>query len=515
MPIILDLSNEVLHRIIQEIPGNDLLSLSLTSHWLHALCDKALKRHLTLKKYTTVSFGNYWHDFNRLHRSYSPKVHEDAKDALLLIEDIFKNPDIMEYPESMCLGCCVDVGDDRLGSNPWDDDESGIHLQQQSIITHRFSRLKKVVEECDFILEEEKDTSFTALCNPENEGVAVGLALTMLPNLKRIATQDWMRSYSSDRICPIVARIAEANQDPHSVFHNKALTNLREFFMSHRDDEGGEDVNIFIPFAMLPSMRYLGGTEISSEHSFIPYSELRSDSSLVTEINFLNSAINAEGFYGLLSGISALRKFTYHHYDLVNSDCRYEIRGIVRLLRKYAATSLQHLDIVARLSDRQPRNAEHQQCVGFLQRFTALEVIRLEEVAFQDPSLDSRLGGDFLDDDFFDTQDEGDAQEQDEFREEDGADEEDHVENENSLEQPAMNRLVDFLPVSVESLTLVQAVKDARRQKLLCGLLEERCEKLPHLRTLMFEGNDPINDATKAALEEAGLVVELRAKPSE
>ena len=568
----LDLSNELLHRIIQAVPRNDLLSLSLTCRWLYALCDKALKRHLTLKKYSTVSFGNYCGGLDSIHRSYNPEVHADAKDAMLLIEDIIKDPEIMEYPEIMCLGNCIDVGGDRFGSGPWDDEEKEIYRKRQSVINHRSSEWKRLIEDCDFIFEEEEKSSFATLCNPSNEGVAVGLALTMLPNLKRIATQDWMRSYSSDRICPIVVRIAEANQDSHSPFHNKALTNLREFFMSHRDDEGGEDVRIFIPFAMLPSMRYLGGTEISAEENYIPHVEIRPGSSLVTEIEFLHSAISAENFYELLSGISALRKFTYHHDDLTDFDCRYEVREIVRLLRKYAASSLQHLDIVTYFSGVVENDVKHQQCVGFLQMFTVLQVIRLEDVAFQDPSLDNDSNYESLplEDGCFDVQEEGDlleednaqeeddareeddvenegdaqeeeeleeedvaeeendareeedveneddAQEEDEFEEGDDAEEAGDVENENSLnQQSTMSPLVDFLPFSVESLTLVQTVENARRQKLLCGLLEERSEKLPHLKILIFEGKNAVDDGTKAALEEAGLIVELRAKPSE
>ncbi|CAF9933069.1 MAG: hypothetical protein HETSPECPRED_008522 [Heterodermia speciosa] len=551
MVLILDLSNELLHRIIQAIPRNDILSLSLTSKWFHVLCAKALKRHLTLKKYCTVSFGNYWGDFDRIHRSYNPKVHVDAKDAILLIEDMIRDPEIMEYPETMCLGNCRDVGDNRLEYEPWDNDEKEIRRKRQSVITHRYNELKEMVEDCEFIPEEEKETSFAALCYTGNEGVAVGLALTMLPNLKRIATQDWMRSYSSDRICPIIARIAEANQNPHSIAHNKALANLREFFMSHRDDEGGEDLTLFIPFAMLPSMRYLGGTEISAEYSYIPGLELRSNSSLVTEIELLESAISAEDFDELLCGILALRKFVYHYNNLVNFDCRYEVKGIVGLLRKYAASSLQHLDIVANFSDARSKDAERQQCVGFLSMFTALEVIRLEDVAFQVPSLDSDLNDESSGNGCSDAQQEGysqeaddaqeegysqeaddaqeeddareeddieiegDANQEDDFEEQDGAEEAVDVENESSLEQTTMNRLVDFLPVSVESLTLVQIVKDARRQELLCGLLKERSEKLPQLRILMYEGNDPVDAATIVAFEESGLIVDSRARSSE
>ena len=529
MPTILDLSNEILHGIIQAIPRNDLLFLSLTSKWLHALCDGALKRQ---KKYSTVSFGNYGGGMYRTPRKYNPEVHEDARDAMLLLEDIIRDPEIVSYPEIMCLGCCVDVEDDRLQVESVDDDEMELCRKRQSVITHRSSELKNMIDDCDFILEEEKETSFAALCNPENKGVAVGLALTMLPNLKRIATQAWWRTYSSDRIGLMIARIAEANQNSHSPFHNKALTGLEEFFMGARGAEGGQCVWLFIPFAMLPSMRYLGGNEICDDDNYLPRFDFRSGSSLVTEINFSHSAISAEGFDELLLGISALRKFTYHHDDWINCDCQYEPSGIVRLLRKYAASSLQHLDITANFDFERPDDTERQQCVGSLQKFTALEVIRLEDVAFQDPSLDSDSNEESSKVAWFDTWEEDDAQEEDDARkeadvedesnaleednpeEEDGADQVDDVENEKPPEQSKMNRLVDFLPVSVQSFSLVQVVGDPRRQELLCGLLEERSEKLPHLRTLMFEGNDPVDNATKAALERAGLIVEIRAKPS-
>ena len=86
MPANSDLSNELLENIIQSVHREDLRSLALSKKWFHALSYKAWKSHLSLKRYSTLSIGGYPGDTHRLHKSYDPEVHEDAADALLLLE---------------------------------------------------------------------------------------------------------------------------------------------------------------------------------------------------------------------------------------------------------------------------------------------------------------------------------------------------------------------------------------------------------------------------------------------
>ena len=534
MPAISDLSNEILSNIIQSVPREDLQSLALSNKWLHALSHKARKRHLWLERYSVLSFGGYPGVTHGLHKSYDPRVHEDAKDALLLLENIIRDPEITEYAESICLGCCCDDQDDRL-SWDLDDEEKATISKRQHVIANRYTELKTLVENCIFITEEEKGKAFDSLCNPRTEGVAVCLALTLLPNLKIVATQDWDRSWTSVRLHEMVLKIAEANQDPRSPFHNQALTHLREFHMNHRDDEDGERIALCVPFAMLPSMRYLGGNDIAGGEDYDrPSPNFGPGSSNVTEVNFQRSAISSDMFDGmLLRGISTLQKFTYHHSELTGLDTPYEPAGYVASLREYAASSLQLLEISARFHFSKPDDTKKWQRVGSLKMFTALRTIRLEDIAFQYP-----LSSDESEDEYEENASEMDEPEDDQHGEEEpeehesgkGEPDEHKLENDEreydeplekeSLEDgcysadcPSSNGLIDFLPVSVESLTLVQAMKDRdRRQELLRGLVEKKAEMLPHLKKIMFEGGDPVDDKTKRVLEEAGIIVDSRAR---
>ena len=145
MPAIYDLSNELLDSIIQSLPRDDLQSLSLSNKWFHALSHQARKRHLWLKRYSVLSFGGYPGVTHGLHKSYDPRVHEDAKDALLLLENIIRDPEITEYAESICLGCCCDDQDDRLSGNLNDTEKAAIS-KRQAVIIDRSTELKILVE---------------------------------------------------------------------------------------------------------------------------------------------------------------------------------------------------------------------------------------------------------------------------------------------------------------------------------------------------------------------------------
>ena len=137
--------------------------------------------------------------------------------------------------------------------------------------------------------------------------------------------------------------------------------------------------------------------------------------------------------------------------------------------------------------------------------FTALRTIRLEDIAFQYP-----LPSDESEDEYEENASEMDEPEADQHGEDEsgehesgkGESDEHELENDEPLEKefledgscpadrPSSNRLTDFLPVSAESLTLVQAMKDRdRRPELLHGLVEKKAEMLPHN---MFEGGDPL-----------------------
>ena len=477
----LDLSNELLYRIVKAVPGDNLQSLSLTNKLLHALADKDCKRHLILKRYSTLSFGSYL-TFDAIDQPPSSKSHDDTKDPFLFLESIMKDSGIREYPQRMCVGNCKDENDptdwwdfDNQATTPYRD-------KRQSFITQCSAQLKTMIGDCNFIAEEDKEKASIAILNPNYEGLALSLIATMLPDLRSIVTQDWTRGSASSRLCAMVVKIAEANQDPTSPNHNKALSQLQEFSMSHTDTHGGERISSYVAFAMLPSMRILRGTSIAGEMSFEWPPSFLPGSSNVTEIDFRSSAVDAYPFESLLSGISALRKFRYHHHGVMAGFAEYNASGYVNSLQRHAASSLQLLDISVEDIDELMEDEEDQQRVGSLQMFTSLESVRLDYTAFQIAGPNDGLNGEALEGRGF-------------YREE-----EDREETTESME-----RLVDFLPASIKSLTVINFKETKEVQELFRGMAEEASGKLPDFKAVTFEGVDPLDDGMKTTLTHAGL----------
>ena len=484
MPTFLDLSNELLYRIIKAVPGDDLQSLSLTNKLLHALSDKDCKRHLTLKRYSTLCFrGDY--TFGYVHPPPKPKSHEDTKDAFLFLESIIKDPGVKDYPQTMLLGNCDDEGDTTFQDHDptyWSNVD-----KRQSIITECSAQLKTMIEDCSFLPEDGKQKASIDILNPKYEGLAISLIATLLPNLRSIVTQGWLWGAASWRFSTMVGKIAEANQDPQSPNHNKALSQLEEFSMAHTDTEGGENISIYCSFAMLPSMRILRGTAIDGEIGIAWPLRFQPGSSNVTEINFTRSAVDGRTFESLLSGISALRKFIYHHYGSPVGFGLYSATRYVNSLRSHAASSLQLLDISAEdTSDFTDEELEEQQ-VGSLRIFRSLNYVRLEYTAFRTAGPDDGLNSEALEGQGFHSEEE---------------------EDEETAE--SMERLVDILPASIKSLTLINNGETEEIQELFRGMVEEMSEKLPVLKAVTFEGDDPLEDGTETALKHAGLTLWLK-----
>ena len=465
------------------MPRDDLPSLSLTNKLLHALSDKDCKRHLTLKKYSTLSFGNYYTS-GFVHQSPKAKSREDTKDGLLFLGSLIKDSGISEYPQRMCVGNCTDSDDPSFWLNVEDRVTSPYQDKRQSIITELSAQLKTAVEKCDFIPEENKEQASIGILNPKYEGLAVSLVVTMLPQLRSIVTQDWSYGAASGRLCASIVRIAEANLDPKSPNHNKALSQLQEFSMTYTDTEGGENIAKYTPFAMLPSMCILRGTQIAGEGSYEWPLSFQPGSSNVTEIDITSSAVDARAFESLLSGISALRRFTYHHYGATVGFAPYSATGYVNSLRRHHTSSLQLLDISVEDIDQLMEEEEEHQRVGPLQMFTSLEEVRLQYTAFQISGPDDGLNGEAL---------EGGG-----FYSEEGEEEE---------VTESMHRLVDFLPASIKSLTIINHTATKEVQDLFRGTVEEVSEKLPVFKAVTFEGDDPLDDAMKETLTHAGLTL--------
>lgn len=489
---ILDLPNELLRRIVYLVQCSDLVPFALSCRTIHICCGVALRKRLALKKYSTLAFGG----FDLTHRKIVDLIgskgsrHCDAKDnALLLLGSILEEPDMACWPGSIRIGSYCDEVEPLIDQ----DELTGEKMQQ--VVARHSTGLRKIIDECIFIPEIEKESTFESLCKPTGEVVAVRLLLTLLPNLQSIAFEG--NSRRLPMLARAVERIAIANRDPTSPSHSKALVHLSKISMKSldEDEESGECPCIYGPFAMLPSLKTVRGCQIDGASFTWPHS-FHDQTSNVTEIDIRYSAVSSAAFSGLISGISALKNFTYHHAGFIVGDEHYDPAGIMEALRQHSAHSLVSVDMTADQEELYGGEEEDQH-VGSLRIFQVLMDVRLEEMAFhfriRDPldniNVQALMDEQFYEDEVLTEKDDEDSTEEKEW--EDG-----------------WERLVDILPASVQTFQLRQYSDSRVIRELFEGMAIQR-EKLPALNTIRFEHgyDDPLESDMVTELKDAGLVL--------
>ena len=480
---ILDFPNELLHRTVRLVQWSDLVPFALSCKTIHNCCGMDLKERLALKKYSTLTFGGF--DVSES-RFCDPEAHikqfegsgVDAKhNALLLLGSILDEPDVARWPRLIRIGGGCDEDETFFDQDELDDDYRD---KMQQVVTRHSTGLKKIIDDCVFIPEVDKASTFESLCKPTGEVVALRLLLTLLPNVQDIAFQS--NSRRLPKLAEIVESIATANRDPSSPHRNKALVHLSKVSMDRADTEMGENPHIYGPFAMLPSLKNIQGCKIDGESFDWPHS-FHDLSSNVTEIEIEHSAVSSAAFSGLLGGISALRKLTYHHACCIIGDEIYDPAGIMTALRQHAAHSLVSLDVTADQYNVHS-NDEEDQHVGSLRMFQKLRNIRLDEYAFhfriRDPlgNVQALPDGQFYDDEA--------------LTEEDG-----------------WEPLVDILPASVRAFTLVQYSDPRDIRELFENMGAQKSEKLPKLKIIRFDhGHDKsLEPDMIKELKDAGFVL--------
>ncbi|KAG7009738.1 hypothetical protein G7Y79_00001g000100 [Physcia stellaris] len=429
-----------------------------------------------MKRYSSVCFGN----FERAYDDFKGSRRNDRNNPFLLLSSIIQDPEIAEGPTKLSLGSLIDYGDGEE-----EDNDGGTSVtdtkEPKTLMRKHSAAIHVLVQECDFIPKAKQEWWSNAIIRSLDPDAAIALLITLLPKLELFDTEDWSDPEGIENIHIIVKSIIEANQNFESPSHGKALAHLKEFYMYHSDTEGGEDIDDYGPFAMLPSMRVLSGRNIAGDDGFIWAPICINALSNVIEINFEWSAIDADTFDTMLSRIHGLKKFTYNYGGATVSYASYDPAGYVESLRNHAAASLERLDITddgILMDEDIPR-----QYVGSLKMFSSLISIRLEDVAFETRDVSEDVlalsEGEF-------------------YREDSDAD---------SIFQERLDRLVDILPPSIKYVTLIPTNGNEGVQEILEGLAEEKAQTLPNLRIIKFEGEDPLEDEMRAALKGAGITL--------
>ena len=377
MPSLLELSNEILYEIIERIHPDDIISFSLSRLHLHRLAEKAVALHLQRKRiYENVLLHG-------CHR------HEDNAHPLKLMQEMYMDWRVGEYIKCLTFECChhpngVDDAHEEEDANDIKTFEVEKRVDDticQTTMQAIQGYIKEKVVQLGFIPQTTYPYGFNVrkACQDAETGTReamLALLFFFVPNLEDIClarstrstwhVQEAIRSISSQKL----------QQNPRA---QKVLKNLSQVrFLGYDNDEDlysderGEDVEVFMSFAALPSMRTMLGDFVAGTDEPADVWPFAPHTSNVTEIILRNSAVEAGYLKELLAGIKSLKRFTYDHNNSLTDAGAMETLGIIEALHDHAKHSLEYLALTGTWDPHGGRS-EIQPCSGLLREFETLK----------------------------------------------------------------------------------------------------------------------------------------------
>ena len=440
MPHILNLSNEVLYQIIAATSLHDIESLAATCKTINVLAQVEVKRHHELKnKYAKLAFRDIGYSDDGL------SVH-----PIYVLRDILHDAALAQYPTSIRSRPFYDYYHEWLSTDHEIADLEGIRAAAAGCDRE----IQNAIYQCPFIETPEREIWRGQIM--EGRGQAIfGLLLTLLPNLISMAVVP----HSEDLFTQILERIVEFQQRTHTLAP-QALTKLtridaRRYYCE--SDITAHDFDYLTQYALLPSMKtitksYFETNASQNNRTFQWHHD--PGISAVTEIKIDHNMVDGESITNLVRGVGALEKFSISFGEFIFSKTVYQPRKIIRGLELYAKRSLSYLHLTGpRLGiiTTQDDDLEYD-----LRVFEKLKQLRI------DHTLHSQHDRRCL------------------------------VLSKGKLDQDcncSPQRLVDVLPVSLESLQLVGSVPWKRIREFFAGFLELKAERLPRLREIEMQGS--------------------------
>ena len=424
MARILDLPNELLINIIKSTsPVDGLEELTLSCKLFYQLGESTLHKHRSLKRsYSTLIF--------EAGDQYSDSV---PRDVALLLCDFIDDNYAAQHVQEVAVQDCID---DRASREA--------HEAKIAVLAAHKSEIDALVDECDYLSSEDKPRWKKDISVGDTE-TAVGLAITMLPNLRRItlANSDEMPS----PLFKIIRTIAEAHQQRPMATH--PLQELRHVVMDRSDMEAAGWVTTFKSFAGLPSLEKLSAELIEGSPTtwnLDPCSRLRS-------LEFSRASIDLPSLENFLSATSVLQNFTYLYQD--NNEYSYqdelppvewEPRKLAKSLLRFSKHSLVSLHLSSEATHPDDPHP-HDGYIGPLLEFECLNTITLP---FK--MLIEKTG----------------------------------TREANVL---VVHPLKDILPPSTKTIRIAGGCDRFTAHRLLAGLPQARKTSLPNLDTIVFEKN--------------------------
>ena len=449
---LLEFTNELLYKIVDQVHPDDIVNFALSCRHLHRLAGEALSLHAERKQYQNVILDGCHRHTHNLH-------------PLVFMETLCTDWRIGEYVKSLRVECCQhpvegsneeDVEEDyAINEDAVENDqhlcvavmlriesfiqgkifESGVPTSDRHDMAvrspHRHSKRKKDFCDVQYLCDSAESG---------DRGAIVALLLFFVPNLKALHLLEfsWYTAPSLDRV---ILSMVEPN--PRT---RKPLMDLTEVhFEGAGENPKGENFEALISFATLPSMQRLSANFVEGRVDQMIDWKFPPHSSNVTEILLRHGQVKADFLRQLLIGSKQLKRFSYEHHDHDPSEPSgrmMETHEIIGTLLEHTKHSLEYLSLTGR-----PDNIRPCTCKRSLRDFKVLKEVVLESQVFVEEfgPIHPELRADSLQN---------------------------------------LVRLVDVLPPSTESIELVGYFVLDHAPSLLHGLLEQKKTLLPKLKIL-------------------------------
>ncbi|KAM0797648.1 hypothetical protein BDR22DRAFT_965246 [Usnea florida] len=449
---LLEFTNELLYKIVDQVHPDDIVNFAFSCRHLYRLAGKALSLHVERRQYQNVVLDGCHRHTNNLH-------------PLEFMETLCTDWRIGEYVKTLRVQCCEHPvegsgEEEEQEDYPMYEDamENDLHL-----CTAIMLRIKSFIQERIFesgvLTSGRHDMAMRSLHRDSNRkpnlcdvqylcdsavsgdrGAIVALLLFFVPNLKALHLTEfsWYTAPSLDRV---ILSMAEPN--PRT---RKPLMDLSQVHLEGAEGNWkGENFEALISFATLPSMRRISANFVEGRVDQMIDWKFPPHFSNVTEILLKHGQVKADFLKQLLIGVKQLKRFSYEHYDhdaTEDSGRMMETQDIIETLLEHTKHSLEYLTLKGQHHRIKP-------CRTSIRGFKVLKEVVLESQVYvkcygciyYDPPPDSRQ--DFV-------------------------------------------RLVDVLPSSIESIKLVGWFVLNHALYLLPDLLEQKKTLLPKLKNLII-----------------------------
>lgn len=492
---LLELPVELIEHVVAVVHPRDIEALHRCgSRLIRDLTKKPLVEHYEFKgKYTCIILCGeepYFRDASckvddRRALSVIPVsapdiMHYRSRSSMLM--DVFRNRNLASYPRYVSLDSFPPGEHSTYGPLP-------LHEEDETEWSNIMSDVTAFVESLN-IPTDMKTTWVEAIYSRKNNSAAVALVLSLLTDVRIVKMENWRIGVEEiDPLWTIVTHIALNNRNTSKPgdlpISEKPLSRLQKFLIDAEWNRKNS-IQVFVPFASLPSIRDLYGVHISDRTRSGKISAWQwpigfpGRGSSVTSIHLHDSSVGATTFESYLGGIASLREFTYlHNQYLTTKTIQWDPSGIVAALRRHAANSPMSLSLTTRPKRVLARTDDVQgEFVGSLQMFAALKYVRMDDRLLAGPEW-------------------------------------------------AFSHLVDVLPRTMEYLTLIPdrwwkareqswgvvSPQNERLRGLFRDFSKLRKQFLPDLKKVVIENYWPVDDLRQSLRAVEGVCASLQCQP--